>query len=62
MPWESLQAFLLSAEFYTICMSYRLDPGQARRFVGPDLGPFCLQKSNQHATLGEKDLMRHTVR
>ena len=55
MPWETLQAFLLSADFYTICMSYRLDPGQTRRFVGPDLGPFCLKKSYQHATLGEKD-------
>ena len=25
-------------------MSNRLDPDQARRFVGPDLGPNCLQK------------------
>ena len=25
-------------------MSNRLDPYQARHFVGPDLGPICLQK------------------
>ena len=25
-------------------MSNSLDPDQARRFVGPDLGPNCLQK------------------
>ena len=25
-------------------MSNNLDPDQARRFVGPDLGPNCLQK------------------
>ena len=25
-------------------MSNRLDPDQARHFVGPDLGPNCLQK------------------
>ena len=24
-------------------MSYRLDPDQARHFVGPDLDPICLQ-------------------
>ena len=25
-------------------MSNGLDPGQARRYVGPDLGPNCLQR------------------
>ena len=25
-------------------MSNRLDPDQARHFVGPDLGPICLQR------------------
>ena len=25
-------------------MSYSLDPDQARHFVGPDLGPNCLQR------------------
>ena len=25
-------------------MSNSLNPGQARRFVGPDLGPNCLQR------------------
>ena len=28
-------------------MSNSLDPDQARRFVGPDLGPNCLQKCQQ---------------
>ena len=28
----------------TIRVSNSLDPDQARRFVGPDLGPNCLQK------------------
>ena len=28
----------------TIRVSNRLDPDQARHFVGPDLGPKCLQK------------------
>ena len=30
----------------TIRVSNRLDPDQARRFVGPDLGPTCLQLLN----------------
>ena len=29
-----------------IRVSNRLDPDQARRFVGPDLGPTCLQMLN----------------
>ena len=28
----------------TIRVSNSLDPGQARLFVGPDLGPSCLQR------------------
>ena len=48
--------FLLSADFFsnltfskssfsnTIRVSNRLNPGQARRSVGPDLAPNCLQK------------------
>ena len=28
-------------------MSNRLDPDQAQRFVGPDLGPICLQSYEQ---------------
>ena len=46
---------MLSAEFYqssfiktsfrnTICVLNCLDSDQARRFVGPDLDPNCLQK------------------
>ena len=30
--------------FNTIRVSNRLDPDQARHFVGPDLGPNCLQR------------------
>ena len=30
--------------FNTISVSNRLDPDQARHFVGPDLGPNCLQR------------------
>ena len=54
--WVILHAFLSSADFFskltfwknsfrnTIRMSNNLDPDQARRFVGPDLGPNCFQK------------------
>ena len=34
----------------TIRVSSRLDPDQARRFVGPDMGPNCLQR------LSERDI------
>ena len=30
--------------FNTIRVSNSLDPDQARNFVGPDLGPYCLQR------------------
>ena len=51
-----LHAFLSFADFFskstfskkkirnTIRVSNSLDPGQARHFVGPDLGPNCLQR------------------
>ena len=50
--WIILHAFLLSADFIqnqlfqknTFRVSNSLDPGQARHFVGPDLGPNCLQR------------------
>ena len=35
-------------------MSYSLDPDQARHFVGPDLGPNCLQRLS--ADIAGKDL------
>ena len=34
-------------------MSNSLDPDQARHFVGPDLGPNCLQKLSADDTRGE---------
>ena len=55
--WVIYHAFLSSADFFqdqlllkkkyvknTIRVSNSLDPDQARRFVGPDLGPNCLQR------------------
>ena len=53
---NSLHAFLSSDFFFqnqlfqkisfinTISVSNSLDPDQARNFVGPDLGPNCLQR------------------
>ena len=36
---------LLMLDFFnTIRVSKSLDPDQARHFVGPDLGPNCLQR------------------
>ena len=55
-------AFLSSADLFqnqfffktsfrnTIRVSNKLDPDQARHFVGPDLGPNCLQKSSADDT------------
>ena len=36
--------FLKNSFRNTTRMSNSLDPDQARRFVGPDLGPNCLQR------------------
>ena len=59
------QAFLPSADFFskstfsknsfrnTIRVSNSLDPDQAQHFVGPDLGPNCLQR------LSADDTSRH---
>ena len=39
----------------TIRVSNSLDPGQARRSVGPDLGPNCLQRLSADDTIvGDK--------
>ena len=40
-------------EYLTISVSNSLDPDQARHFVGPDLGPNCLQR------LSADDRSRH---
>ena len=61
---EQLSCFLPSADFfrffnslsYTIRVSYSLNPDQARPFVGPDLGPNCLQRYQQ-TTLVDKELI-----
>ena len=53
--WVILHAFLSSADFFQNqllreilsqipSVSNCLDPDQARHFVGPDLGPNCLQR------------------
>ena len=36
----------------TIRVSNSLDPDQARHFVGPDLGPKCLQKLSADGIVG----------
>ena len=36
--------FLKNSFRTTIRVSNNLDPDQARHFVGPDLGPYCLQR------------------
>ena len=51
----NFSAFILSTDFFenyffenffgnTISLSNSLDPDQDRHFVGPDLGPNCLQR------------------
>ena len=35
-------------------MSNSFDPGQARHFVGPDLGPNCLQRLSADDTSGQR--------
>ena len=49
--WVIFHDFLSSADFFrknslrnTILMSYNLDPDQAQRFIGPDLGSNCLPR------------------
>ena len=52
--WVTFHAFLSSADFFKInfrkilsgipSVSNNLDPDHARHFVGPDLGPNCLQR------------------
>ena len=41
-------------------MSNSLDPDQARRFVGPDLGPNCLPKLSADDT--ERQRVKHRTR
>ena len=41
MPYFTLWMFDF---FNTILVSNNLDPDQAQHFVGPDLGPNCLQR------------------
>ena len=48
-PSGNFHAFLSSADFFKkffqeYHMSNSLDPAQARHFVGPHLGPTCLQR------------------
>ena len=65
-------AFLSFADFFSkstfwknsyrnsIRVTNRLDPDQARHFVGPDLGPNCC-KFYRQTTLGGKELNMHVV-
>ena len=68
-----LHAFLASADFFlnrkklfekkyfrnTTRVSKSLDPDQARRFIGPDLGPDCLQKLSADDTSRQKSAFSH---
>ena len=68
IPERNLMHFLSSTVFFfqnpffqknfrtTMRMSNSLDPDQARHFVGPNLGPNCLQK------LSANDTRRHIVK
>ena len=40
----SKSVFFKNSVRNNLLVSNRLDPDQARHFVGPDLGPNCLQK------------------
>ena len=60
--WEIFHAFMSSADFFQNELlgiffsgipSNSLDPDQARHFVGPDLGPNCLQKLSADDTYNE---------
>ena len=44
----------------TIRVSNSLDPDQARHFVGPDLGPNCLQRLSADDTGSDKELSMFT--
>ena len=51
-PLCSLNFFLKNAFRNTTKVSNSLDPDQARRFVGPDLGPNCFQISSADDAAG----------
>ena len=51
--WVILHALLSSADFYQnqLRVSNKLNPGQARHFVGPDLDSNCLQRLSADETI-----------
>ena len=61
VPWEIFHAFCHPLIFFninflensfknTIRVSNSLDPDQVRHFVGPDMGPNCLQRLSADGT------------
>ena len=40
-------------------VSNGLDPDQDRHFVGPDLGPNCLQRLSANDKIAKKDLIQY---
>ena len=46
----------------TIRVSNRLDPDQARRFVGPDLGPNCLQRRSADDTGRQRPIKENCLK
>ena len=51
VSWED---HLYADDLVINAVSNSLDPDQARRFVGPDLGPNCLQRLSADNTCGER--------
>ena len=60
-PWENFSCFYLSSADFVSKLTFkkflqeyhwriRLNPDQAPHFVGPDLGPNCLQKKSADNT------------
>ena len=57
--------YFLDTEFFsTIRVSNRLDPDQTRHFIGPDLGPNCLQRlsaDNKSCPWRAKSLIQYNL-
>ena len=60
--FKSLKSFFFSKKsFRNTWVSNRLDPDQARRFVGPDLGPICLQRLSADGTRRQRVLSKPSI-
>ena len=59
---KSFASFSKTSFRNPIRVSNGLDPDQARRFVGPDLGPNCLQRLSADDTSRKKVTFPHFFR